>query len=108
MSRGWTRTNLTVGEIVRVPMTLCIEPEKSIPRFVSSKYVSETDMTILIDFEFKPLFGKTENLHYRRCIDKASIWCGLIKMYDVHDNPIRVKRLSGLPVALGQETSEIQ
>jgi len=100
MSRGWENSRLTIGEELRIPSALFIEPDKAINRLVSTKYVGESDSGILVECAFKS--GTSPNIsrihQYKIFINWASIWCGQVKVYTESGQPVRAYREQGMPV----------
>lgn len=101
MSKGWQRSNLEIGEHIKVSSDIFIEPSKAVDRLIGTFYVGETEAGIIIDCSFRPAFGtKTSQTYdYKRMINWSSIWSGDIKVYDERGSLVVAKRQKGLPIA---------
>lgn len=92
--RKWQRSNLIIGESVKIPPSLFIEPCKATANLIRVEYAGETDRGILLDFFFKPAINTNnpEGFHYKRFIDWTAIYCGLVKLYKIDGEMIRAKK----------------
>lgn len=102
MSKNWAKSNLCIGETVRVPKDLFIEPDKSQARIQTVTYLGETSSGLLFEFEFLPSFGIPKNCKYRRMISWASIWCGHVQIRRTNGEIVRARRAKGQPIVEGQ------
>lgn len=104
MSKDWQRSNLVVGELLVIPKSLFIEPEKAINRLLNVTYVGETDAGILVDCSFKPGVhtNNPDKWHYKMLINWASIWAGHVKVLRTNGEQVHARRAKGQPLALGQ------
>lgn len=104
MSSGWVRSDLVVGETLKVPSELFVEPYKAQKNLISATYVGENNSGIFIDFKFNPGVCTTEpkTWHYRLMIPWASIWCGHTKICRTNGEQVRAYRKKGQALALGQ------
>lgn len=75
--KKWTHSQLTNGEEISIPVSLFIEPEKALQKFISANYVGETSQGLMLEFNFEPAISKKDakKVSYKRFIDWASIYC---------------------------------
>ena len=102
--RTWQKSNLNVGETVKIPIELFIEPTKAEKRLVSTTYIGETDKGLIMDCSFMPGIHTNDKSkwHYKLFIDWASIWCGHVKVMRTNGEMLKARREKGLPLAPGQ------
>ena len=102
--RTWQKSNLKVGESVKIPIELFIEPIKAVPRLIVTTYIGETDNGIMVDCSFQPGIHTNDKSkwHYKVFIDWASIWCGHVRVMRTNGELIKARRAKGLPLAPGQ------
>lgn len=93
MSRGWQKSNLKVGDEVRISSALLIAGDIAAEKLVRTTYIGESSTGLLLDLEF------VKEQHYKMFINWASIWCGQVKVYRDYSTLIEAKRLPGRPLA---------
>lgn len=100
MSRNWTHSSLRNGEKLKVPKKILIDNilEGGNPgKLLSMTYIGETSTGIITDLRFQPTYEsiEPENVHYRRFISFADIYCGSIQLFKQSDHSqVKVRRAS--------------
>ena len=93
MSRGWQRSNLKVGDEVRISSALLVAGDIAAEKLVRTTYIGESSTGLLLDCEF------VKEQHYKMFIDWASIWCAHVNVYRNDSTRIDARRLPGRPLA---------
>lgn len=95
MSRGWQRSDLKIGEEIRIPSSLFITGTQAVERLISVTYIGEVDTGILVDCKFKASIKNiiSDSTHYRMMIPWASIYCGHVSVYRDDSTSIVARRI---------------
>lgn len=100
MSRGWQRSDLRIGDEVRINSDMLISGKSGMQNLERSVIVGESSTGLLIDCRFKPNLRaqNPEECHYRMFIAWSSIWCGFVKLYRDDSTSILANRIPGQPI----------
>jgi len=91
MSRCWYKSDLVIGEKLRVPSSLFVEGEKAAQRLRYVEYIGETNTGMWIDCHFEPSLNVPEDkAHYKIMINWASIYCGHVNIYRENGSAVRI------------------
>ena len=94
MEKIWQRSDLKLGEELKISNQVFIEPLKAAERLEGIYYIGETDAGIIVDCLFKPALGRrAEDCHYKIMINWGQIYCGDVKVSRVNGENIRAKRI---------------
>ena len=101
MSRGWQRSDLKIGDEVRINSDMLISGKSGMQNLERSVIVGESSTGLLIDCRFKPSLRthNPEGCHYKMFISWSSIWCGAVNLYRDDSTSILAKRIPGQPTA---------
>lgn len=94
MEKIWQRSNLKLGEELKISKQVFIEPLKAMERLTGIYYIGETNAGIMVDCMFKPAFGRrAEDCHYKIMINWGQIYCGDVKVSRANGESIHAKRI---------------
>lgn len=95
--RLWQRSDLVVGEELKVYGPVFQQYEEAKKNLISAKFIGENDNGIFIEFTFKPNvvnpFGCTNDKKYKTMINWNSIYCGHVKVIRTNGENIYAKRI---------------
>lgn len=92
MKTGWVKSELQIGERVRVPDEIFIVGEKARERLLATEYVGETAAGLIFRSYFRPGWGEKEPRSYRFFINWATLYCGKVKIYRKDGTTVRARR----------------
>ena len=90
----WAKSDLCIGEDLKVPSSLFVEGEKSQKRLLSSQYIGESHAGIFIKCSFQPPVGSNapRSNSYIIMINWQSIWCGAVKIRRIDGTLVKAVR----------------
>ena len=90
-SLGWTKSKLCYGSEVKIQSSLLVSGY--VENFIKAVYEGETKHGIMLRFFFESGFASEEpTWDYAYFVSWPSIYCGHVKLMDMHGNYITAKR----------------